>query len=775
MMVQRAISRFLTLTAGALISTSALAVVDEIIVTATKRALIAQDLPLAVSAFDASTLARVGVRDIRDLQILSPSLVLTSTQSSTSGTTARIRGVGTTGDNVGLESSVAVFIDGVYRNRNGVALTDLGELDRIEVLRGPQGTLFGKNASAGLIHIITKGPDMDEFDAYVQGSYGNYNEYNLAGGITGPVSENTGLRLDATWTQRDGLIEDALGSGTEYNDRDRYLLRGQLFSEITDDLDLKLIADYTDRDETCCAAVTYIAGPTVPAVNAAGGTVIVNPDDRKTTFNTNRGYEDDVKEYGVSAELNWNIGIGTLTSITAFRDWDSDRSMDIDFTNADLLYRAPDTNTTDFQTLTQELRYAFTVDSIDYLFGFYYVDETLDYKDAVRVGSGYNTYVNALIFGFGQAAGGLLPPGTIVDGQGVTSDKYQQDNSSWALFTHNTWHATDRLDVTLGVRYTDEDKDLSSTLIADNPACLRIAGFGPPLPLTPGGIGQQLTCNPLINPTVDGSYDGSVTNSEWSGTFNVAYDLAEGLLSYVSYGRGYKAGGFNLDRGGLDNPLLGQVPDVTDLEFEPETADTYELGLKATLLDGNLVVNSVYFYSTFDDFQLNTFTGTNFIVENIDSVTSKGIEVEAQATPMEQLTLAGGVTYTDATYDDPNSPLDGKRLTNAPYWVITTSATWEQKVTSSLDGFLNVGYRFQSDTNTGSDLLPEKQQGSFAVLNGSIGATTTDGVWRFELWGRNILDRVYKQVAFGAPLQTGTFGEWLGDPRMWGGTVRYNF
>jgi outer membrane receptor protein involved in Fe transport len=375
----------------------------------------------------------------------------------------------------------------------------------------------------------------------------------------------------------------------------------------------------------------------------------------------------------------------------------------------------------------------------------------------------------------GQAAGGLLPPGTIVDGQGVTSDKYQQDNSSWALFTHNTWHATDRLDVTLGVRYTDEDKDLSSTLIASNPACLRIAGFGPPLPLTPGGIGQQLICNPLINPTVDGIYDGSVTNSEWSGTFNVAYDLAEGLLGYVSYGRGYKAGGFNLDRGGLDNPLLGQVPDVTDLEFEPETADTYELGLKSTLLDGNLVVNSVYFYSIFDDFQLNTFTGTNFIVENIDSVTSKGVEVEAQATPMEQLTLAGGVTYTDATYDDPNSSLDGRRLTNAPYWVITTSATWEQPVTGSLDGFLNVGYRFQSDTNTGSDLAPEKQQGSFAVVNGSIGVNTTDGAWRFELWGRNILDRDYKQVAFGAPLQTGTFGEWLGDPRMWGATIRHNF
>ena len=202
--------------------------IEEIVVTATKRDQSLQEVPIAVSAYDGDTLRRAGVSDIRDLQQLSPTLVLTSTQSETAGTTARIRGVGTTGDNLGLESSVAIFVDGVYRNRNSVALTDLGDVERIEVLRGPQGTLFGKNASAGLIHVITKGPDLEEFGGYAEGSCRDFDEYRLGAGVNGPIIEDAlGFRLDGSWTERDGFIDD-IANGTNYNDRDRYMVRGQL-------------------------------------------------------------------------------------------------------------------------------------------------------------------------------------------------------------------------------------------------------------------------------------------------------------------------------------------------------------------------------------------------------------------------------------------------------------------------------------------------------------------------------------------------------------------
>jgi outer membrane receptor protein involved in Fe transport len=768
-------------------------VIEEIIITATKRDQSLQDVPIAVSAFDGETLRRAGVRDIRDLQQLAPSLVLTSTQSETAGTTARIRGVGTTGDNLGLESAVAVFVDGVYRNRNSVALSDFGEVERIEVLRGPQGTLFGKNASAGLIHVITKGPDLSEFGGYAEGSVAEFDEYRIAGGVSGPIVQDAlGFSLDANWTEREGFIDDVV-NGDKYNDRDRFLVRGQLANVIGDNLEMRLIVDYGKRDETCCAAVTDVAGPTAAIINGQTpltgfqplGTIIApaNPFNRETSVNQDIGYTSNTTESGVSLEIDWTVGPGDLTSITSYRDWESERSQDLDYSDAEILYRPLGGYSNQFKTFTQELRYAWSMGDFDLLVGAYYVDEKLDVLDGIRTGADYETYVNALILASGEA--NTLTPGSFSDGQGAIRDDFTQDTDSWALFTHNTWNVTDRLGVTLGLRYTKENKDLEAVLVADNPACLAVAA-GNPAGLGP--TGQALTCNPLISPLVDapnnallgniGNYQGSRSDEEWTGTFAVDYDFTDEWMGYASFARGYKAGGFNLDRGGLRlSPADGIFPSAEQLKFEPETVDSYELGAKGDLADGAVRLGISLFYAEYQEFQLNTFTGLNFIVDNLEKVESKGVEFEGTAFVADGLTLNAGITYNDAQYGSniSNTNLAGKQLTNAPEWVVTAAVNYERSLGASLLGFTRLDYRYTDERNTGSNLAPEKLQGATSVVNGNIGIAADDRAWEVELWARNLFDEDYRQVVFDAPLQNGSFNAFLADPRTVGLRARFNF
>jgi outer membrane receptor protein involved in Fe transport len=779
---------------------------EEIIVTAQRRSQSIQDVPLAVSAFSEQTLERAGINDIKDLAILSPSIVVTSTQAETAGTTIRIRGVGTTGDNVGLESSVAVFIDGVYRNRNNVALTDLGNIERIEVLRGPQGTLFGKNASAGSIQVITRGPDTEELRAYGNVSAGTFDFTQVQAGITGPVAgDRLALRLDGTTTQRDGFVRDIANPGIEYNDRDRWLLRGQLSSQITDALKLRIIADISERDENCCAAVTTVAGPTAAAIAAAGGQLInpARPFDFAMTSNPGRGYRSQVEEQGISAEFTWDAGIGELTSITAWRNWEASRSQDIDFTSADVLFR-PDGSRNDFETVTQELRLAGQAGRLDWLVGAFYVNEDLALDEPIRVGTGYEAFGNVLLAASGAPSlsvlTGLAPGSVFTAGQGIVSDLFEQESDSYALFTHNIFAFTDRLAGIVGLRYTTEEKDLDADLTVNNPACLAavdrlLTGTIPP---AAGPAVIRIPCLPLINPLVNGDYSGSRTDREWTGTVGLSYDVTADWLAYVSYSRGYKAGGFNLDRAGLQNPLVpppvGGAPTVDDLEFDPEIVTSFEVGTKGPLWDDRVQLAVTAYYATFDDFQLNLFTGLNFLVLNLDEVISQGVEVEFQVAPTEGLTLSGGVAYTDASYDDGNPdpidptngqpiPLAGGRLTNAPYWAATAVANYERPIGEGLKGFVNVNYRFNGDMNTGSDLDREKRQASFSLWDLRLGLGDADGRWTFEVWGQNLFDQNYQQVAIDAPLQgsgtgpgsTQTFSAFLGDPRLWGATVRVKF
>lgn len=804
--------------------------VDEIVVTAQRREQRLQDVPIVVTAISEERLEDAGVRDIKDLQILTPGLVVTSTTSETV-TTARIRGVGTVGDNPGLESSVGVTIDGVIRPRNGVGFNDLGEVSRIEVLKGPQGTLFGRNTSAGVINVITEAPKFD-FGAEAELTVGDYGQRGIAASVTGPLNaqETIAGRIYAARRVRDGFYDVRTGEGprteTEDQDQNFYTVRGQLLFNFGDRANLRLIADYTDRDENCCVAVQIRTGPTAGIVDAlATDEGVRNPARpfERVAF-SNRDTTQQIEDSGVSAEFNYDLNLfgeeATFTSITGYRVWDAVNGQDSDFTTADILYRPADgTFGQRFETLTQEVRLAGWAGRIDYLVGGFYTNEDLDRPDRFLQGADYETYLSLILSGGTNPRAvsqftGLAPGQSFQVGQGF-QDRYRQETRSLAVFTHNIIDITDQVDVTLGLRYTTEEKELSSTFTnSDNGrACAAAQGRVPLLvragALTPAQAQQVVgvLCLPFFNNSFNNlSTEQSREENELTGTAKISYRPNDDFLFYASYARGYKSGGFNLDRTISSNGLPSGGPGliaVRDTSFPAEFVDSYEFGVKSTLLDGSLLLNATLFQQVFENFQLNTFLGTTFVVEAIPEVESTGVDVDfIFLTPVEGLTLQGGFTAADTRYGnfrptDLSSParfqqlqlLPNERLSFAPLFSGVGSVTYERPVGGLMARFF-LGAKYTSEYNTGSDLLPFKAQQGFTLVNGRIGLGTSDDRIRVELFGMNLTDEEYFQVVFNQTLQgtafpatgpydpatdTVTYGAFLGQPRTFGVTLRLQF
>ncbi len=311
-------------------------VMEEIIVTATKREASIQDVPIAISAFSGEDLKSRGVQDLKDLQQIAPSLSVYDSNSSSNGGTLRIRGVGTTGNNAGLEAAVGTFVDGIYRPRSGQVFTDLVDIDRVEILRGPQGTLFGKNTSAGALHIITRKPEY-QYGGHASITGGSRDTRRAEANVTGPLIDDVlAYRLSGSYSARDGYYED-LDTSDEFAEQDRWTVRGQLLFNPTDNLEARLIFDYSERDESCCPAAFETLGPTAGIIQALGGNPQVSSNSDDVTVGTNFDPFEDIEEGGVSLEVTWDINpFVTLTSITGYREFEADRGQDVDFTNADI-------------------------------------------------------------------------------------------------------------------------------------------------------------------------------------------------------------------------------------------------------------------------------------------------------------------------------------------------------------------------------------------------------------------------------------------------------
>ena len=883
-------------------STAAAAAIDtnDIIITATRRSQVLSDVPIAVSAVSAEQLQNSGGSDIRQLNQLAPSLLVSSATNESSGV-ARIRGIGTVGENPGLESSVAVFIDGVYRSRTGVGLTELGEIERIEVLRGPQGTLFGRNASAGLINIITKGPSFD-LGGTAEASYGNFNYYRLAGSVTGPIAgDKIAARIDGVYVKRDGLLLTDSISGRKTGNRDRYLIRAQVLIKPTDDLSVRIIGDYGHKAEECCGAAfltptrnlsrdasgTVVASPNslVPIITALGGVInqstTTTPFGRLNSITPGFDYHQRSRDYGLSGEINWNLGAVKLTSISAYRVYESNNGSDADFENLDILRRT-DLNRR-FRTFTQELRLQGTAfdDRLDYLVGGYYAHESLTVRDDIKFGNDAERYANCVLadsfaraLGVGAAlvnvadsscfnratAGALLgspavpasvkgqvallsglssPTNSVggfrsvanaigfpsasplFGGTGVVRDVFDQTSRNYAFFTHNVISIVpDTLLLTVGARYTNEQKTLNTSFNHNNTFCTAIRAS----PLAGLG-GFPCAINGTAGTGFTTATDPGATKNESrvTGTAVLSFKPSKALLTYASYSRGYKAGGFNLDTSALN----AATPQAANLRFEPEYVTNYEIGAKIDLRQFKL--NAALFYEEFDQFQLNTFNGVNFEVTNLSAckddlaggdtdasaatgrcaanrlkpgVISKGLELEAFVYPARDVTFTAGFTYQDTKYQRNLTglggiplattlfQLPGSQLSNASMYTTTGSLAWTPTVNDNFTALAYVDFRYQSDLNTGSDLDAEKQQNGFLLVNARVGLYTAGHRFGIELFSQNVFNQQYQQVAADAPLQGGgtfnaaaKFGTstnqlyivFPAEPRTFGVTVRAKF
>lgn len=454
---------------------------NAIIVTATKREATLQEVPVAVSVTTAETIQRAQIRDLRDLQTVVPSLSVGQRQS-VANTNFFIRGFGNGANNAGIEPSVGVFVDNVYRSRTAAQITDLPNVSRIEVLRGPQSTLFGKNASAGVISITTEAPQFRPGGS-IEATYGNFNQIIAKGYVTGPLDDSVAASLAAGINKRDGFFRD-LGTGDRTNDRNRWFVRGQVLVDPGEGLSLRLIADYDRIDENCCAVVNLQDGISTPVVRALGQTNLPADAFSGVVYN-NFNSTNDIKNYGVSAQIDYDVSDAfKLSSITAFRQTDAIAIQDSDFTSADLVY--PNFEDRSVGTFTQELRLVGEIgDRIDLLLGAFYISENVDQRSQLRYGSDFRNYANLLVQGLSNGALSLFGPQPTAPattpvplettlgaldgdptryadqffptGQGFT-EAYRLNSEAFSFFGQVDLEIMDGLILTLGGNYTDDRK-----------------------------------------------------------------------------------------------------------------------------------------------------------------------------------------------------------------------------------------------------------------------------------------------------------------------------
>lgn len=738
-----------------------------IIVTATRRAQDVQDIPLAVTAVSPVQLEQQGVVNVQNIGNVSPSFSTSNAQTASGTVVLRIRGVGTTSNNIGFESAVGIFVDGAYQSRPGVALGEFVDVERVEVLRGPQGTLFGRNTSAGALNITNKRPDLNEFGGFVNATYGNFDQMSVQGAINAPIIEDTlAFRLTGAYRKRDGFVDiiDSAGNSVgDSNDVDQYLVRGQLGYESDSGIQARLIVDYSKSTASCCAAIEVLQSGVETAglfnavgLGARGGMaapdVAISPFDTTTAQRAvdNRIATSDLRadpsndQWGITGEIEFPISdTADLIYIGSYREFRAEEAYDSDFSGLDIFNVLPG-SVTAIDTMTHELRVqgeAFG-GALDWLVGGYYSDEDISQSTNFGLGQDYDRLVGALLAA-GTAGATLNPASPLFAGAtplqtltGIdpstvrTTNAYTQSSKSWSIFTHNTLEVAQGLKLTLGLRYSDESKDgtFSQSAITNDlcPATLgQIFAGG-----LPGGAGSPLTnsyfglgCFAFVAPAIGTDanpfplprpFASEFSDEELIYTGKVSYEFAAPVTVYGSFTHGYKSGGFNLDSTAASGGA--------DPRFASEEVDAYEVGLKAKFLDNAVTLNVAGFHEEFTNFQVLEFTGAQFTTFNVPSAKSTGFEIETVIRPDDNLTINAGLTYTDARY--PNNcagtqtdsanvvSLCGNSLTNAPKLVGILGATYDRDIGSSLKFFLNGQLRMESDrrTSTQATTVPSAAQ-----------------------------------------------------------------
>ena len=790
---------------------------DEIFVTATLRSENLQAIPIAVSAYNAEALDKSGVKDLKNLDQVSASFNANSAQTESGGTTLRVRGVGTTGNNSGLESAVGIFLDGVYLSRPGIALGDLLDVQQVELLRGPQGTLFGRNTSAGAVSIKTAKPNLNKFEAYANATYGNFDLFNVQAGFSAPIVEGVfGIRLSGASRDRDGFVRNAVGG--QSNDRNRYLLRGQAYFEPSADFSLRIIADYSNSDEKCCDAVilqdtSYVAAGlfALNGLPANGGVTNVGPGAlKRRRTNNNFEFRDQIEQYGISGQIDWDLGGADLTYIIGYRNFKAQSSQESDFVSLNVFSTSDNTSASTansinsigrIKTFTNELRIAGDAlsDKLQYLFGGYYSDERIREQGSLTLGSNYQAYISTALSSLGapgqNPALNIFASGVSATGN-FAANRFTQNARNFSIFTNNTFNVTDQFAVNFGARYSDDRKrGAFRQLAASSPACGAVLAnplsgpFAPLLPLKP--LAVALTCFPF---STQANFPGAGTpalptpfpfnqvfkDNELIYTGKLTFKPAENVNTYASFTHGYKSGGFNLDPTAAAG---GASP-----QFKSEKIDAYEIGIKTKFADGKITANLAAFHQDLKDFQVLEFTGVQFVTFNVPKAKSTGVELETTFRPTRQLTFNLSGTYTDARYPKncaSGLPLTvafqtvrtlcGAQLTNAPKFVGIAGFDFNREIGNNLEIGLNGSLRYETKRRTSTqDVLvlaagsaspdPKSVTGGTAPnpfdiqkgtgkVNLRAGFGAQDGSWRIEIFGDNIFDVQTRNVTFNVPLR----------------------
>ncbi|HEY1926344.1 MAG TPA: TonB-dependent receptor [Caulobacteraceae bacterium] len=727
---------------------------NELVVTARHESEKALDVPIALSAVPKETLQQTNAYTLTDLQTLVPSL--TTYQSNARNSSIGIRGIGVSSAADGLDTTVGVYMDGVYLGRPGMALEDLVDVDQVEVLRGPQGTLFGRNSAAGVVNITTSKPTFTPEET-VEASYGDYNFEQLKLSLSGPVlGDEVAVRLTAFVTHRDGVLPNTLTGGSD-NSIGREGGRFQVLITPTSKLSIRLIADASVEDDTCCVSVLNSLLPTnlstsVAKTFAAFATLGYTPVATTAYTQINSPQDMRTNQHSVSGEVDYDLGWAQFTSITAYRYWHFDPLQDSDGTPLDII-QVNVAQTRDNQ-YSQEFRLSGKTGRLSWQTGVYLFDEEL--KDHYILNQfGYQAQA------FYSAYNGKTWTPTITPGSQYIGDTSVNEKSA-AVFGQANFNITDRLILTGGLRYTYDSKIGSTyTSYAGTPY---ISASQTPLFTDP--------------PT-------RVSGGNLSYLVSLSYKVTQDLMTYVSRSTGYQAAGLNLNSA----PVPGH-----SIILQPETVGDWEVGVKSSLFDHRLSVNVDAFWETLDGLQANIVPagGGKSYLANVGNIVARGVEAEADWKPTSGLLLSANGAYNDTYYSSyPNAPapagepstvtlqnLTGSPVYQAPRWEANLLARYDWDLGRRVSPYVQAQYSYRSGVFGDVQDSPGSRIPGYSLANARVGARFGCH-YDVALWVENLTNTVYFQTMGVASISPGGgqygFGGLLGPPRTFGATVRATF
>lgn len=703
---------------------------DEIVVTAQKREQNLQKVPVSVSVLSSSLLSDNRVSGLEQLSQVSPSIGFTNS-ANTRGQGLSIRGIGTLNFSDGVEPSVSTVIDGVVIGRSAASFFDFNDIERIEVLRGPQGTLFGKNSSAGALNVVTGKPDLNESSMEASASYGTFDDLRLK--ATGSLVLDPGraaLRISGFRSKADGIITNTV-NGEKLNDNDSWGVRGKLLFEPSDVTSIYVIGDYGESNRNCCASTIRSVLPTTTYYNGqTRASLLANqtlgPVNREVTIDGD--YFNHQKTGGASVEINTELGDQTITSITAYREFKVFDNNDAD--GVPLPVVAVNNARQKQQQFTQELRLTSPAgEPVEYVVGLFYFWQDVVSRTQVKG----NLTVN-------------LPAGQYLGNQ-VDRDI---TTKNVAAFGQLTGHLTDQLSLIGGFRLTSEQA---------------VAHFD--RTILPGAIAAMPSLGgpAYVSPTL------KATDTDLSYKLGVQYQASPDVMAYATYTRGYKGPALNL----LNN-LTAPTVNAGLAVLRPEIARNWEAGLRTTLFDRMLTLNVTGFYETFTDFQAQTYSAilTSFQLTNAGKLITKGAEVEAILRPVDGLNLSGNLAFTDTEVrglvvscypgqtaaqgcTGARQDVTGEALTNAPKWAWSLNANYGADIGNSLRGSANLSFTYRSKTLFGYR-DPNTAQPGYGLLNGRLSLETQDGRYGLSVFGKNLTNQHFASFIGTGLLDTSATG-----------------